>query len=392
MLKRILIKKYLNYFAVLFLSISTLQGQQQAYLEKETADKILNQVIEKQKPPKSIVFTPQPISASLVEAQNYLDEKFKNFWNNTPSMLCVQGYHEFASNNETQKMFLSTYFADRFNAHLKDFTPEELKTKASDKCNDVNDFLKTNGFEIQLKQGSMDAFYIAAILNVATTWQKEGIDYYVDWYRDRCDVIYPGDMLTEYYKAVKLSYDKPFKLYSTKEHPYEIIEIPTQSNDIVYMTLSDGSNLPTNDFALAKKIQQLAKNKKITASTSEAIFPQISLTDTKSLDWLVSLDCLAKTITTPFGIDGDIHNHPDIATNKVSEISQALQETHFSMDTKGTKVRSACALTFTKCFYAKSHPFVIEKPFYLWIERNGEIYFYAYLDQDTWVKRYNNKS
>ena len=67
-------------------------------------------------------------------------------------------------------------------------------------------------------------------------------------------------------------------------------------------------------------------------------------------------------------------------------ISQAMQQTKFKMNCQGARVKSAVAIAVRMCASVMPNIYTIDKPFLLWIEREGlDIpIMYAYLDKDTW--------
>ena len=69
-------------------------------------------------------------------------------------------------------------------------------------------------------------------------------------------------------------------------------------------------------------------------------------------------------------------------------ISQALQQTKFKMNQLGARVKSAVAIGISKTSASIEilEPIIINKPFFLWIERPGLSFplMYAYIDEANW--------
>jgi hypothetical protein len=67
-------------------------------------------------------------------------------------------------------------------------------------------------------------------------------------------------------------------------------------------------------------------------------------------------------------------------------IGQALQQTKFRMNEKGAKVESAVAMSLNRGMAVEPEPYVIDRPFVLWIERPGMAipFFAAVLCEDVW--------
>ena len=95
-------------------------------------------------------------------------------------------------------------------------------------------------------------------------------------------------------------------------------------------------------------------------------FPMVDLACREDLSWLLGLEL------------GD-------SSGQQWTVSQALQQTRFQMNEVGARVRSASAMAVMGAAMDK-RDLVIDRPFYLWIERPGvtQPVLDAYLAEGDW--------
>lgn len=114
---------------------------------------------------------------------------------------------------------------------------------------------------------------------------------------------------------------------------------------------------------LQDKVVKLLAQKKIgNAPCDSVIVPNVSLNIRKKLEKLLGLEI------------GD------------GRIAQAEQQTKFSMDETGARVEDAVVLAVIQCMLQPAY--VLDKPFYVWIHREGapEPYFAGYITPQDWKK------
>lgn len=260
------------------------------------------------------------------------------------------------ANNPFQQKFL-TYLPNK-QEHLSQLSPEELKTIASFDYKVINKFLSDHKFDIQLEPFSgPNAFGVASILDVLIEWTQEGIP---------TTITYDG----EEFPAVSMTKDS-FEVLQADSHEEPILKLTAKNGDIIYMTIAE-KNL--QNFELVEYVQALSTmpKKNTTKQYAEALFPMVSLNHETDISWLIGLSSAR------------------LIDNVVFSITQALQQTKFNMNEKGARVQSAVALALEKsCLPSKPlKTLLIDKPFYLWIERPSMNIplFAGYIDPVDWKK------
>lgn len=287
---------------------------------------------------ESATVVPLPIMRALVEAKAFI--KTDASW--MP-----------ANDNDSQRYFLDNFYTH--NRSLSLFGDKELEAWASRDINYLNSIAKARGFDIQLEPlQTPEGFGVLSILDVTLRWLKEGIKTALE---------YNGKS----YSAVKL---EKCRTYLTgchigqflHEHP--IVEVFTQGPDTAWMTIADE---PLKGFALVEKIKRVQKDLQSAVSMpTDLIFPVVQLNQQENIGWLSGMKL-------PF-----FPNHYCV--------DQALQQTKLSMDEVGAHVESAVMIGICTSCGHEPEPIVIDKPFYLWIERQGcpVPILYAYIDADCW--------
>ena len=224
----------------------------------------------------------------------------------------------------------------------------ELRSKADLNVDVINKWLKDEGFDIQLDPVDV-GFYVASILKLLVEWLKVG---------EKRDIIGKRDRQT--YPGVKL--EDGVNLYRDLDvHPFPVASIDTKSGDVVKMAIID--KVPEGAFGLHDLTQTLNKVASPCPNKENVIFPMVELDVKPDISWICGM------LLDPF------------------YIQQALQQTKFRMNERGAKVESAVAMSM-RCMGAASEPepYVIDRPFLLWIERAGVAipFFAAVLCEDVW--------
>jgi hypothetical protein len=224
----------------------------------------------------------------------------------------------------------------------------ELRSKADVDLAVINKWLKDEGFDIQLDPVDV-GFYVASILKLLVEWLKVGKKRNITGKRD--GKTYPGVKLKD---GVRLYRDLEI-------HPFSVAHLDTKNGDVVKMAIIDA--VPEGAFGLHDLTQTLNKVTSPDQNKEDVVFPMVELDVKPNISWICGM--------------------------KLEEywIQQALQQTKFRMNEKGAKVESAVAMSFRKgmAFDAKQ-PYVIDRPFLLWIERPGMTipFFAAVLCEDVW--------
>jgi hypothetical protein len=234
---------------------------------------------------------------------------------------------EFEAINNAQGAFLAL-FQDKLPE--VDKLTEELKSLADKDVGVINAFLKEHGFDIQLDPVS-DGFAVASILDVLVKWLGEG----------KKTTIRNGN-----YPAVKL---KEGVSIFMGPHGNPLVAVETKSGDIVFMTVVD--EVPEDVFAVQALVDQMTASKATPwrGNNKGVIFPMVNYDQQIDISWLCGLKV-----------------HPEWY------VQQALQQTKFRMNEIGARAQSAVAMTM-RCASAMAEPkpIVIDRPFLLWIDRQG---------------------
>jgi hypothetical protein len=212
---------------------------------------------------------------------------------------------------------------------------DELKRKADSSIDPINKFLKENGFDIQLTiPPGQGGFSVASILNVLVEWLKKGSRRKITNEKGTFDGVH-----------LKQN-DGVAILQNANVHPHPVARIATKSGDKVYMTPVDG--LPEGRFALESKIRSILVGLEHPDYRYEGVvFPMVNYNREIDISFMQGLNT------------GSYH------------MVQAMQQTKFRMNETGAHVESAAVMTMSRCLSPKSSPFVIDRPFLLWITRDG---------------------
>ena len=232
---------------------------------------------------------------------------------------------------------------------------KEIESIANTNNKVINDWLKERGFQIELGPFGPGGFGVASALDLLGKWAIKGKKYSV---KTEDDEYYPGVKITNY----------GLKPYRVDGNPNYIIAIETQENDVVHLMMID--EVPTG-FALIDFVEKLHREMKSASFEYDGVnFPMIDLDQEFSLDWLVGLRFETPSGDEPFYV-----------------VSQALQQTKLKMNEEGFRVKSAVALAILAgAAPIKLEPYVINRPFLMWITRPGlsKPLFIAYLNKDVW--------
>jgi hypothetical protein len=289
-----------------------------------------------------------PVIDSLKKSADYIDSM-----HNTKDLSTYMGWD---SINVKQDIFLRHYFSKR--SELGEFLNKELRSWVSHDYATLNKILTDNGFSIQLRPFASNSFGVVSILDVLIEWLHEGLATSID-------------VEANQYPAVSIK--QGFDVKMSPHHEYPIVAIKTKSGDTVYMTVADRSRYEFDLLGHIELIQGALREYNPSldgystflnhSKYNQIIFPMVNIDKEEDVTWLLGLK------------KGDWR------------IAQALQQTKFKMDEKGARVESAVALHVEKT-YSKPIPFVINKPFFIWISRPGctAPVFAEYITEVDWKK------
>lgn len=266
--------------------------------------------------------------------------------------------------NAHQQIFLKAYYSETAKKQLAEFSDTELRSWASQDYEILNKIAKENGFDIQLKPFLPNSFGSLSILDILIKWRTKGIKTSINYNNNT-------------YEAVKLN--KNFEVFKLWAYDHPIAKIKTQGRDTVYITVADQA---LSDFDLVNKVTKLSNDINMPLEPGmitypefcmqenydSIIFPAVNLNQTVDISWLLNMYC------------------PEVF------IAQALQQTKFKMDEEGARVQSAVMMEFAKCCMPQTEKILcIDKPFYIWIEREDCTIpvFAGYIDSANWVLNNN---
>lgn len=246
--------------------------------------------------------------------------------------------------NDTQKAFV-----DEFYNSCKYDIPKisEIESVADTNIKKINNWLKERGFSIQLSQMGEGGFGVASMLDLLGKWATKGEKWTVVTEKN------------EYYPGVKMS-NYGLGFYREDSNPNIIIEIETKASDKVYLLMADDAPV---GFSLVNQIENITQNmRKIKPEHEGVVFPMIDLTEEGVLDWLIGISVGSMLV------------------------AEALQQTKLKMNEEGFRVKSAVALGILKAPPRRGEPYMINRPFLMWIKRPGlsKPLFVAYLNKDVW--------
>lgn len=228
-------------------------------------------------------------------------------------------------------------------------TIKELSKIASRSCADVNAWLKEKGFNIQLDELDGPYFCVASVLDVSVDWKIPGKETLVG--------------------------TKDGNYVGAKMEHFDVFTAPTTNEKVVCLVAKTGERLflvmgepPQDELQLMKHVRQLSASLRPDRERySNLFFPKVALDRNEDISWLCGLSTL------------DEHKGENI-------IAQALQQTKFRLDHLGAHVESAAAMAVKRVFDTNPS-IIINRPFYVWLERDGLSLplFAAYLDTDVWT-------
>lgn len=233
---------------------------------------------------------------------------------------------------------LQTQFLEHFIEHVErvDTLGASLRRKAAQNAEEINIWLKKNGFDIQISPlKEFRDFAVASILDVLVEWLTKG---------DAVDIANAKGT----FEGVRLK-QGVCAFQDTETHGHPVVKIRTKTDDVLCMSICE--RLPDDEFAIHWKVQHLQSIKK-PYDCEGVIFPMVHYDRQVDISWLKKLR------TGPGG--------------EYWEIAEALQQTKFRMNEFGARAESAAAMGMEYRLMDISKPWVvIDEPFVLWIERPG---------------------
>ncbi len=236
----------------------------------------------------------------------------------------------------------------------------EIESIASRNADEINAFLAARGFQIKLDpfvpSPNEDPFGTASVLDVLVEWLEEGT---------KAVVVTPDQ---KEYPGVRIS-GEGVRYYQAQGVSVEpIISLQTKSGDRVCLTMSDFGD-GEDGFDLVAAVRYLSKNKEPFGEYAGVTFPKVDLDQQVDISWLKEMWTIG-------------------AVGARAKVTQALQQTKFKMNEKGARAKSGVAIGIMRSKSVRVPPpeLVINRPFLLWIERDGlsQPLFAGHVCEDTW--------
>lgn len=213
----------------------------------------------------------------------------------------------------------------------------EIESLASWKAEDINEFLKSRGFDIQLDPFGSDIFGIAAVLKMLMMWKYPGIKTEI-----RC-----ADAKT--YPAAAL--EDGLGYFQSQLVPNPVVAIATESGDVVYLTRLDEGQ--TGPLGLLHQAQEIVQSLRPKYDWGNLIFPMVDLNVQEDVTWLLNMET-------------------KMDSGRKAWLSQALQQNKLKMNHIGALAESAFAgAVTTEMFIMPKPSLMIDGPFLVIVTRPG---------------------
>jgi hypothetical protein len=257
-----------------------------------------------------------------------------------PILGCLKAAEEFVGKtsewgpvNDDQREFL-----DLFGEHIDgvDLLSSWLERRAGRDVAAINAWLRERGFDISLSEiDDADGFAVASILDVLVEWLKEGTRTKLD----SGGVLYDGVKLKD---GVRVC-----------QHPgisrNPVVRISTRSGVTVCMSVAESE--PEGRWGLLSLIRGLQKVEASDYRYEGVVFPMVSYDRHEDISCFKGLGL--------------------VVPGREWFVSEAVQQTRFRMNEKGARAESAAAMTLKRCCVVGPEPYVIDRPFVLWMEADG---------------------
>ena len=288
----------------------------------------------------SVTATFAPIVTALIEGEKILGPN-----------------RQWQAQNDAQSTFLDKYFSKRAELEkvlreLQEGSPLTIESVVSHSADEINQFLKDHGLDIQLERLSPPDLGVASVEEVLVKWAQEGTNLRIQAENKS----YDAAMLKEGVSVLNVGGGhNPVVVIDTKHPDYKVkMTVPNQP--------------PKDGFGLLSFIEKMEQSKKSAdADYKGVIFPKVDLNQQVDIDWLKMLNTQGKD------------DLPAI-------ITQALQQTIFKLNEKGAYAKSGVALGAMRGSIREPLPYIIDKPFVCWIEKEGVSIplFAGYIDYADW--------
>lgn len=246
-----------------------------------------------------------------------------------------KGVDDWTPVNGEQEWIKSTVYRPAL-ADMRSGRVSEARHKAGS-IGTVNEFLREEGFDIQLESGIWAA---AGIISMLVEWARPG----------EVDVLeyggksYPAATIEN--KMVEVDGEKlmPFETHTIDGHKHPVLTLRTKDKTRrVCITRFDGEF--ETDRAVLEQVQRLRAGNKTRGNHTKATFAMVDANIKPDVSYLIGLD-----------VGGDA-------------LAEAVAQAIFKANEKGALAKVAVAGGF-RC-YTPDVPLVIDGPFLVWFEGEG---------------------
>lgn len=247
---------------------------------------------------------------------------------------------------EEQEQFLELF------EDLLTVIPElkELQSLADTSAKPVNAWLKERGFDIELPEPDESGFAVASILDILVSWLHTGKRTFIK-----------GVNTNEEFTGVHLKSGVNVA-HLPAVHANPVVRIATKEGYSVCMSMVD--NVPEGITGLFLKVAELEQVKAASHHFDGVQFPMVDLDQRPDIGWINGLQFGAGLF-----------------------VSSAMQQTKFRMNEKGARIESAAGMSVMRSMTVnKKLPHVIDKPFLLWVSKDGLDFpvFAGLMCEDVW--------
>jgi hypothetical protein len=227
----------------------------------------------------------------------------------------------------------------------------DLKAKASPDWQVLNEYLKESGFDPMFEQ-PLDGIGVVSILDKLVQWLEKG---------DPCQIAAPKGN----FPGFKLG-KKNFQVYAIPGQKSPLIEIATQSEDKLFLMMSERTHDSVSifDFALG----MMMTRKMVENGYSSVQIPKIDFDIKPDITFLMGVNTVDEQ-------NADWH------------ITQAKQQFKFRMNESGARAKVATGLGISRGIsFNAPQPLIFDRPFYGWFAQSGSVLPLAifYADYDAW--------
>src|SRR3989344_5162663 len=232
--------------------------------------------------------------------------------------------------NQQQKEFMQAHYGP---GHGDISKIPELKSRADKTVDPINQWLRENGFNIQLDSFSTSGgIAVASILKLLVQW------------------LIPGDVVTirDQYPGVRIpTKNSRATFFTASGHNDPIACLATQDTTNVYLTMSPP---PATVLEMMDKIQQIRTRRQYNEDYGAIRFPMVDLRQQPDMSWLSGMTTFDNAGVQAF-------------------IDQALMEVLFKMNEKGARAEVAFTASVLRSRSIPAPYHIIDEPFRVRFER-----------------------